>query len=299
MYLKLMVAAASCLAAGVKINFDRVSRGGGMVGAIVPPLPRPRFRRDDHETKNMRDKNVHSCWLKTHGKFILFKKLNSFMDIEKCINQFLEGNGKNKGRNPDERYASFDFCYNYFYSFYRQNKITELASEKNIQMSCLQLGFYLASWGMMRGSSFLLEKSVKNYETLIRTISKMDPKLWEIDVDKYDDRKNIELLLDCKQKIIEALDKNNRPSDILITKIMLGVFANVPAFDTYVGKSSLKLHTFNKHSLTNIKKFYEENKSILDSFKIHTYDFLTSQETDVMYTKAKLIDMCGVIDGQP
>ena len=67
------------------------------------------------------------------------------MDINKSLNQFIEGQGKNKGRKPDERYASYDFCYNYFYSFYKRNKLSELANEKNIQMSCLQLAFYLAS----------------------------------------------------------------------------------------------------------------------------------------------------------
>jgi len=83
------------------------------------------------------------------------------MDAKKSINQFLEGNGKNRGRKPNERYASFDFCYNYFYSFYKENRLSELANGQNLQTSCLQIGFYLASWGMMRGSSFLLEKSVK------------------------------------------------------------------------------------------------------------------------------------------
>ena len=152
------------------------------------------------------------------------------MDIKKSFNQFLEGNGKNKGRKPDERYASFDFCYNYFYSFYKNRKLSELANKKNLQMSCLQVGFYLASWGMMRGSSFLLEKSVRNFSSLIITISKMNPKLWEIDVADYDEE-NISLLLDCKQQIINALGKENKPSDTLVTKIMLGVFANIPAFD--------------------------------------------------------------------
>lgn len=61
------------------------------------------------------------------------------MDIEKNINMFLEGNGKNKGRKPDERYASFDYCYNYFYSFYKEGKIKELTSNENIQISCLQI----------------------------------------------------------------------------------------------------------------------------------------------------------------
>ena len=193
------------------------------------------------------------------------------MDVKKSINQFLEGNGKNKGRKPDERYASFDFCYNYFYSFYKRNKLNELADEKNLQMSCLQLGFYLASWGMMRGSSFLLEKSVKNYKNLIVAISKMNPKLWEIDVDKYNEE-NIKLLLNCKQQIIEVLGKQNKPSDTLVTKIMLGVFANIPAYDQYFRKS-LRLHSVNKKSLLKIKNFYEENKETFDSYKIHTFDF--------------------------
>ncbi|MBS3165827.1 hypothetical protein J4444_01770 [Candidatus Woesearchaeota archaeon] len=218
------------------------------------------------------------------------------MDVKKSINQFLEGNGKNKGRKPDERYASFDFCYNYFYSFYKRNKLNELPDGKNLQTSCLQLGFYLASWGMMRGSSFLLEKSVKNYKNLIVTISKMNPKLWEIDVDTYDED-NIKLLLNCKQQIIEVLGKENKPSDTLVTKIMLGVFANIPAYDQYFRKSQ-KLHSLNKKSLLKIKKFYEENKETFDSFKIHSFDFLTSQETDIIYPKAKLIDMCGFMDGR-
>ena len=218
------------------------------------------------------------------------------MDIKKSFNQFLEGNGKNKGRRPNERYASFDFCYNYFYSFYKNNKLSELANENNLQNSCLQIGFYLASWGMMRGSSFLLEKSVRNFSDLIIAISKMNSKLWEIDVPNYDDE-NISLLLDSKQKIIDALGKENKPSDTLVTKIMLGVFANIPAFDQYFRKS-LKVHSVNKKSLLKIKEFYLENKEDFNSFKIHTFDFLTSKETDTIYTKAKLIDMCGFMDGQ-
>ena len=67
--------------------------------------------------------------------------------IKKSINQFLKGNGKNKGRFSDERYSSFDYCYNYFHLFHKENKLSELANKRNLQMSCLQIGFYLASWG--------------------------------------------------------------------------------------------------------------------------------------------------------
>jgi hypothetical protein len=218
------------------------------------------------------------------------------MNIKKSINVFLNGRGKNKGRSPNERYASFDYCYNHFYSFYRENKLNDLANANNLQFSCLQLSFYLASWGMMRGSSFLLEKSSRNYNELIVAISKMNRNLWKIDVDNYTDE-NIDLLLDCKKQIIEALGKENNPTDTLVTKIMLGVFANIPAFDNYF-KKSFKVYSLNKKSLLKIKEFYENNKTIFDSFKIHTFNFLTTKETDIKYTKAKLVDMCGFIDGQ-
>ncbi len=49
-------------------------------------------------------------------------------NIKKSLDLFLNGQGKNKGRKPDERYASFDFCYNYFYSFYKKGKLSELAN---------------------------------------------------------------------------------------------------------------------------------------------------------------------------
>ena len=51
-------------------------------------------------------------------------------DIKKSLDRFLEGQGKNKGRKADERYASFDFCYNHFYSFYKEKKLSELTNEK-------------------------------------------------------------------------------------------------------------------------------------------------------------------------
>ena len=216
--------------------------------------------------------------------------------IENSIKWYLEGNNGNKGRKPCERYASFDYCYNYFYSFHKENRTQELASPENLQISSLQLGFYLASHGLMRGSSFLLKKSAANYKDLISTIAGMDPELWEIDVESYN-RKNIKLLLKCREDIAEALEKGNKPGDALVTRIMLGVFANIPCFDQYF-KNSFKLRKVNEKSLVELRKFYEANKSIFDSLEVHTLDFFTSRETDVMYTKAKLMDIHGFMTGQ-
>lgn len=218
------------------------------------------------------------------------------------LDKFINGQGKNKGRKINERYASFDFCYSYFYSFYKRNNIKDISNKDNLEKSCLHLGFYLASWGMMRGSSFLLEKSIRYFKELVETISKADKKLWKIDLDDYCEE-NINTLIDFKNKIKESLGEENKPSDTLITKIMLGIFGNVPAYDQYF-KKFLKRNdmcqTFNETSLEQIKDFYLKNEQYFKSNKnrIKTFDFITGKETEILYPKAKLIDMYGFIDGQ-
>ncbi len=208
--------------------------------------------------------------------------------IEKSMEKFLSE------RTPTKRYASFDYCYNYFYSFY-PNNISNIASKDNIQTSCFQLGFYLASWGMFRGRSKLLQKSVKYFEPLIKWISKADKTLWEIDVDSYED--NFQKIINAAHEIRDILkDDDFNPTETLVTKIMLGVFGNIPALDTYFSKS-FGVRTVNKKGLTRIYKFYSKNKEVIDSFKIHTLDLTTGKETNIKYKKAKIIDMVGFVQG--
>lgn len=225
---------------------------------------------------------------------IVTNMANSRIDIRKNINEFL------CKRTYNERNASFDYCFNYFHSFYEKDITSKLASEDNIEKSCLRLGFYLASWGMYRGSSFLLENSIKIYDPLIRVIAEPKSKVyWKIDVDNYTPE-NIEYLLDCKKIIVNALDKNKKPSDTLVTKIMLGIFGNTPAFDTNFKKGMEKYgytaNNFNKESLENIHKFYLAHKR--DFYrKIPTIDFLTKKDTNIIYTKAKMVDMAAFQEG--
>jgi hypothetical protein len=101
-------------------------------------------------------------------------------EIEKCLSDYL------CIRDPSQRYASYDYCYNYFRSFADSDQTIELASGENKQNSCLQLGFYLASWGMYRGSSQLLQESAKSLERVIQVIADSDTALFNIDVDRYD-----------------------------------------------------------------------------------------------------------------
>jgi len=217
---------------------------------------------------------------------------NNFMDIEKNIRNYV------KDIKPFERYASFDYCFNYFQSFREQNKQGELASPENLQESCLQLGFYLASWGMLRGSSFLLGKSVKVYEPLITAIAKANPILWNIDANCYTSE-NINNILEFREEVVrsfDGVDGGYHPSDILVTKIMLGVFGNVPAFDSFF-KKGFGVRTFGNYALEKVSAFYQEHSSVIENSRLPTIDFLTGQPTSRLYTRAKVIDMIFFIEG--
>jgi hypothetical protein len=204
---------------------------------------------------------------------------------------------------PEHRYASFDYCYNYF----QASSAEEL--EADIEKSCLELSFYLASWGMLRGSSFLLQKSSKHYEPLIRhfiQLKKDDHQIWNIDANSYT-YNNIAIILEVYEvvkKLIIGHEEKNRHI-VLTTKIMLGVFGCISAFDEYFTQTFRDIcrnmpgrngfRSVNKKSLTHIKKFYEANKEEIEEVRsiIHTLDFSTGNFTDRKYSRAKIIDMYG------
>jgi hypothetical protein len=205
--------------------------------------------------------------------------------------------GKRTGRQPDDRFASFDYCFNYFQSFRDKNRVADICSAVNIEQSCLQIGFYLASWGMLRGSSFLLDKSAKFYEPLLTTIIELDKEVWSVDVDTYT-AENVDILLEAANAIRNALDTRRWPSDTLVTKIMLGVFGNTPAFDSYFG-DGLGLRNFNRKNLQRVAEFYHCHESVIDecSKSLHTLAFVSGVDTNRHYSKAKIVDMVGFMEG--
>lgn len=217
------------------------------------------------------------------------------MDIELFLKRYIDGDGQNLGVKPFERYASFDYCFNYFQEFKERGNTAQLASPENIQASCLQLGFYLASWGMLRGSTFIFNKSVKVYENVIREIANADGIIWNLDVDGYTPS-NIKHLHRFSKKLISAFGIEHTPSDTLYTKIMLGVFGNVPAFDSYF-KDGFGTSGFTEYALKKISDFYREHNEIIERFRIPTIDFLTSKPTNRFYTRAKMIDMVFFVKG--
>jgi hypothetical protein len=213
-------------------------------------------------------------------------------DIESTVKMFLAKS------NPDDRYISFDYCYNYFQ--------TTKDLTKDLEKSCLVIGFYLASWGMFRGSSFLLQKSVKHFQPTIQYIATLEKSIWNIDVPNYDE-KNIQRIIKIYKDIKNRLILNGNADLTLVTKILLGVFGFVPAFDNYfcntfrvISNRQCGFRTVSAKSLTFIRRFYEANQQTIDRLSEQTFttDFETEKKTTINYPKAKIIDMYGFTFGQ-
>ncbi|MDZ4064216.1 MAG: hypothetical protein U1E22_06045, partial [Coriobacteriia bacterium] len=158
-------------------------------------------------------------------------------------------------RTETARYTSFDYCFNHFQAFRKQSEVNALASEQDLQLSCLQLGFYLASWGMLRGSSALLRNSVKVYAPVIDLIASTDADIWTIDAGDYDDAA-CATIIDVSESLRSALPAG--ASDILVTKIMLGVFGCIPAFDTNF-KRGFGVSRFGRPALQRINEYCMDN----------------------------------------
>ena len=190
-------------------------------------------------------------------------------------------------RQPMDRPASFDYCYNYFQGFRERGDTAALAADDHLHESCLQLGFYLASWGMLRGSSELLRRSLKYYVPVVHTIAELSEDTWTLDVPEYDEDSLVSVL-DAVRLIRIAFDHD--ATDTLVTKILLGVLGCVPAYDTDF-RRGFGTYTPNRKSLLRLRSFYNDHSVEIEACRPRTLDFDTETETERPYPVAKIIDM--------
>jgi hypothetical protein len=203
-------------------------------------------------------------------------------------------------RTPGERYASFDYCYNYFHSFPEPSCIANAA---NLERSCMTLGFYLASWGMLRPRGQLLQRSARRLVEVIHVIaSRESAPLWEIDAHSYSNQTAVRYLCQGYDSIAASLALGASKKLVVATKIMLGVFACVPAFDSRFSESMKwwcwhrhKFESFDPDAIAVLARFYSRHRRLIDceSRSIHTFAFNTGRDTVRTYTRAKIMDMIG------
>ncbi len=191
------------------------------------------------------------------------------------------------------RYRSWEHCY---YSFYKARK----EEKPDIDYLSLQLAFYLASWGMYRGSSFLLHKDYKIHIPVVNEVLKSQYNvLFGAACERILEQEYQRMIQELSNFLVKYYNSvreevkgyaiKENVSATLITKVLMGTLGCVPAYDRYfiAGIKSKKVATgiYNPKSLSMLAEFYREN---MDKFEEVRKGFVIE---DILYPQMKLLDM--------
>jgi len=230
-------------------------------------------------------------------------KINRFYSL---INKYEEG-------APNTRYKSWEWCHQAFLDHINGKKES---SPENIDFLSLHLAFYLASWGMYRGSSYLLQRDYKAHKKAVNEMLKSQyMKLWNFSPTDASSIDNANELLFGSDGIYwkvkmsysgydnEASDDDDEASDTLTTKILMGTFGCIPAFDRFL-KRGIRQYCANYGSTVHgfrltqsIEKQSKGKREATDSFKALAFLALetpASFKVDsglVQYPPMKCVDM--------
>lgn len=191
------------------------------------------------------------------------------------------------------RYRSWEHCYKCFHDARNQ-------TDPDYDYLSLHLAFYLASWGMYRGSSFLLQKDYRVHIPVVKEL--LDNKydcLFGLDCIKIREPHIQGALNTLNDYLISYYDSirkevkegtvKNTLSHTLITKILMGTLGCVPAYDRYfidgVKDQNVTTGMYNIKSLLKLADFYEKNNDRLEEVRKRLKVY------GLPYPQMKLLDM--------
>jgi len=190
-------------------------------------------------------------------------------------------------KDENHRYKSWEHCYAYF-----------TGKNLDIKIACLQMSFYLASWGMYRGSSFLLWKDYLIHKKVVEHIinNKHLQRLDFTQTTKADIEDIFNLITWIKNWYknnvghINGKVKKVNVTDTLATKIILGTLGCVPAYDRYfvygLRAKGLSYSNLNPRNFKSLIVFYNNN---VGSFNRAGSRIL--KKSGIKYPSMKLVDM--------
>lgn len=188
--------------------------------------------------------------------------------------------------DPHHRYRSWEHCYRHF-----QGHET-FRAESDFDIASLHLAFFLASWGMYRGSAPILQKDYQIHVPVVKVLtSNKYLRLWNMNFKAITaDGADIDLVFDLVNKLEQAYRASGiAPSRTLITKVLLGTICCVPAYDRFFCDGVKVLGefpaSFGRKSYAGLIKFCQQN---WDEFReVQT----TMPQREVKYPMMKLLDM--------
>lgn len=216
--------------------------------------------------------------------------------IQKAVEDFL---GAQDPRSPSRRRErSWDLCFSHFQEHERPTEVLET--------SCLHLGYYLASWGMLRGSSFLFRgTNLLHHQRVIEVIEEHGEHLCGWDVPAYLDPKQYDRFDAAWEDLGKALLPEGGTRLTLISKVMMGVWGCVPSFDTYfrstfkdLGETRAERGAFNRAGRDTLRLLHQvwvEHADEIDRVRERypVWDFVSAGPTERLMTRAKVLDIYG------
>lgn len=160
---------------------------------------------------------------------------------------------------------------------------------------------------MYRGSSFLLQKDYKIHEEVVKEIIKGEYdslvaiKFNDLNNKNLEKMNKLNMFLRQHYRKIGEKEEDEKISDILITKILLGSLGCVPAYDNYFTKGFKKFNVLgsftnnegklNKKSILRLTEFYKKYEKELEDkrkdFKIN----INNKNVENKYPQMKVLDM--------
>jgi hypothetical protein len=179
-----------------------------------------------------------------------------------------------------DRIRSWDHCYGYFQS-----------GSEDGELASLHLAFYLASWGMYRGSSFLLQKDYLIHLEVVRKVrEKKESSLNRLSFNEYEKnegclRKELFDLIKCIKKLYQP----NNATDTLVSKILLGTLVCIPAYDQFfidgLRKSGLSFSNLNEQNFQEMMEWCLERRGEFEQAQMEI------EKKTIKYPIMKIIDM--------
>lgn len=198
-------------------------------------------------------------------------------EITANVNKYLSAGSTDKSTAPIESLESAgdlpsrDLSWHLCYSWFREHP----QPLEHREAACYQLAFYLASWGMFRGSSNLLQWNARDFIPVIEVINEHNTAMRNMGLLELEEK--WEPLNHAYWDLVKVFKRSNKAHQTLVTKVLLGVWGIFPAIDTWAHKGWKLIanesgiqhghggySSFTKHSARSINSLYELNQPEID-----------------------------------